>query len=330
MSDATEAGYDQSSLDDSEFKEDAVREEFTGPLLIRLGYRSTGENRIIRSRHLAHPFVMIGTTKTPVGIIPDYLLEVAGKNVWVLDAKAPNEVITSGKNIQQAFSYAIHPDIHVSYYALCNGREFVLFDVSTREPLLRFKMRDLEENWRAIYGFLSPSAFGSSPVKARGKSLVKRDFDYLATKPPPEITKFQKQAAKRYHGVHGYFTRQVWSVVQRYIETFTRPGDLVLDPFGGSGVTLIESLILGRRAIQIDINPLAKFIVETEVSKVDPGVLTQNYHKVIADFDRLRPRTPTQITAALKKYRCQFASNRDPLFASNRDPSGVIGLGLSA
>ena len=28
--------------------------------------------------------------------------------------------------------------------------------------------------------------------------------------------------------------------------------------------------------------------------------------------------------------RCQFASNRDPLFASNRDPSGVIGLGLSA
>jgi ParB-like chromosome segregation protein Spo0J len=27
---------------------------------------------------------------------------------------------------------------------------------------------------------------------------------------------------------------------------------------------------------------------------------------------------------------CQFASNRDPLFASNRDPSGYTGLGLSA
>jgi SAM-dependent methyltransferase len=31
----------------------------------------------------------------------------------------------------------------------------------------------------------------------------------------------------------------------------------------------------------------------------------------------------------LREIKCQFASNRDPLFASNRDPSGCIGLGLS-
>ena len=35
---------------------------------------------------------------------------------------------------------------------------------------------------------------------------------------------------------------------------------MVLDPFGGTGVTAIEAFLLGRRAIQNDINPFANFI----------------------------------------------------------------------
>lgn len=61
--------------------------------------------------------------------------------------------------------------------------------------------------------------------------------------------------------MHPYFTKQVWNVVQEYIKTFSCPGDLVLDPYGGSGVTLVEALVLGRKAIHVDINPLANFIV---------------------------------------------------------------------
>ena len=34
-------------------------------------------------------------------------------------------------------------------------------------------------------------------------------------------------------------------------------------------------------------------------------------------------------TERLRRLACQFASNRDPLFASNRDPSGTAWMGLS-
>jgi hypothetical protein len=37
-----------------------------------------------------------------------------------------------------------------------------------------------------------------------------------------------------------------------------------------------------------------------------------------------RPRRPRD-----KAKVCQFASNRDPLFASNLDPSEAVGFGLS-
>ena len=37
-------------------------------------------------------------------------------------------------------------------------------------------------------------------------------------------------------------------------------GDVILDPFGGTGVTAIEAFLLGRKAIQNDLNPFANFI----------------------------------------------------------------------
>ncbi len=46
------------------------------------------------------------------------------------------------------------------------------------------------------------------------------------------------------------------------IETFTKPGDLVLDPHVGGGTTLVEALALGRDAIGVDISALAEFVAK--------------------------------------------------------------------
>src|SRR5207245_6614882 len=69
-----------------------------------------------------------------------------------------------------------------------------------------------------------------------------------------------RQEEARHYGVHPYFTRRPANVVRAYIERYSREGDVVLDPFGGTGVTAIEAFLLGRRAIQNDINPFANFI----------------------------------------------------------------------
>lgn len=43
-------------------------------------------------------------------------------------------------------------------------------------------------------------------------------------------------------------------IAKRFIEIFTKPDSIVLDPFGGSGVTAIEAYKAGRRGISIDIS----------------------------------------------------------------------------
>src|SRR5713226_4596242 len=69
-----------------------------------------------------------------------------------------------------------------------------------------------------------------------------------------------RQEDARHYGVHPYFTRRPANVVRAYIKRYSQEGDVVLDPFGGTGVTAIEAFLLGRNAIQNDLNPFANFI----------------------------------------------------------------------
>ena len=145
-------------LDSPDFKEDSVREDLIMPMLKKLGYSSHSENKIIRSKSVKHKFVQTGSGKHKLTSIPDYLLEISGKYAWVLDAKAPNEDIKTGKNVEQTFFYAIHPEIRVPIYALCNGREFIAFDIHG-ETLIYFALSEIEKHWRELENLLSLSAF---------------------------------------------------------------------------------------------------------------------------------------------------------------------------
>jgi len=60
--------------------------------------------------------------------------------------------------------------------------------------------------------------------------------------------------------MHKYWARKPHNVVAKYVETYSSPNDIVLDPFCGSGVTAIEALKLGRRAVAVDLDPMSVFI----------------------------------------------------------------------
>ena len=55
----------------------------------------------------------------------------------------------------------------------------------------------------------------------------------------------------------GYPTQKPLALLRRIITLASNAGDLVLDPFCGSGTTLVAARQLGRRWIGIDINPQA-------------------------------------------------------------------------
>lgn len=83
-----------------------------------------------------------------------------------------------------------------------------------------------------------------------------------AIQPILEAIPAARQDDARHYGVHPYFTRRPANVVREYIQRYSQKGDVVLDPFGGTGVTAIEAFLLGRKAIHNDLNPFANFIAQ--------------------------------------------------------------------
>lgn len=163
--------FDFRILQDPEFKEDAVREEIISPLIKQLGYTLTGDSRIIRSKSLVHPYVAIGSKQRIVSITPDYVFYSDNKPYWILEVKAPTEEILKSKHVEQAYSYAIHPEIRAELYALCNGREFALFEIRKFEPILRFKIENIAEHWDLLFRILNPE------IKA-SPAMLEYNLDY--------------------------------------------------------------------------------------------------------------------------------------------------------
>jgi len=71
------------------------------------------------------------------------------------------------------------------------------------------------------------------------------------------------------YGMHKYWGKKPYNIVDFFIEMLSEPGDVVLDPFCGSGVIPIEVAILGRRAIGLDLSPVAVFIARNTYRHVN-------------------------------------------------------------
>src|SRR5438552_9279322 len=101
-------------------------------------------------------------------------------------------------------------------------------------------------------------------------------------KPIAQAIPAARQEEARHYGVHPYFTRRPANVVRAYVERYSEEGDVVLDPFGGTGVTAIESFLLGRSAIQNDLNPFANFIARNIADTTLPSItpLRQAFERV--------------------------------------------------
>jgi DNA modification methylase len=62
------------------------------------------------------------------------------------------------------------------------------------------------------------------------------------------------------HSIHPYPAKFIPQIPNALIQELSSVGETILDPFCGSGTSLVESLRLGRHAVGVDANPLACLI----------------------------------------------------------------------
>ncbi|MBM3235550.1 site-specific DNA-methyltransferase [Candidatus Poribacteria bacterium] len=75
------------------------------------------------------------------------------------------------------------------------------------------------------------------------------------------------------HNYHHYPAKFIPQLAARLICEYSEVGDLVVDPFMGSGTTLVEARIHGRPSVGVDINPVAHLITMAKISLSEPNYL---------------------------------------------------------
>lgn len=104
------------------------------------------------------------------------------------------------------------------------------------------------------------------------------------------------------HSYHRYPAKFIPQIVKRLIVDFTRKGDIVFDPFGGCGTTLVEAKVLGRRSVGFDINPVAKLITETKVTPLKPTSLDNYLERFIKTHEQLSGKDISTVHSERIKY----------------------------
>jgi SAM-dependent methyltransferase len=85
------------------------------------------------------------------------------------------------------------------------------------------------------------------------------------------------------HGFHSYAGRMHPSIARGAIAAWSQPGDVVVDPFCGSGTVLVEAMGAGRVAIGVDASPLGVAIAQTRTTLLDEAARAE----LVAEANRI-------------------------------------------
>jgi len=164
-------------------------------------------------------------------------------------------------------------------------------------------------------------AFVEQHLQERPYDPETDDYDVPAFDKSIETTK-----ATAIYNMHTYWSKKPHDAIRQYIRHYTKPGDLVLDPFCGSGGTALAALLEGRKAIAIDRSPAATFITKNYCTPVDVDELQKAFEelkrKVKPEIDwlyetrcdRCGGKATTAYTVYSQVFQCPRCMEKIPLF----------------
>lgn len=165
-----------------------------------------------------------------------------------------------------------------------------------------------------------PSALFDALAAAWSEGGPALHVDFRALMPSASTTE------RATHLMHPYPAKLLRHIPALFVgaEQLSAPGDVVLDPFCGSGTTLIEAQLAGRVAVGTDTNPLACLIAMAKTTPLPAADLLDATDRLVRDA-RTRRDAPIPHAERLGRWYNehvigQLAQIRASLFAVEPGP----------
>ena len=100
----------------------------------------------------------------------------------------------------------------------------------------------------------------------------------------------ERERTKHVHRLHPYLGKFIPQLVEALLVRYVRIGGRVLDPFAGSGTTLVQSLESGRDAVGVDIAAFNCLLMGVKTRRYDLFTLESELRDVVRRLEALEAR----------------------------------------
>ena len=96
------------------------------------------------------------------------------------------------------------------------------------------------------------------------------------------------------HGLHKYPAKFFPELPQWLIRRYSQIGEIILDPFAGSGTVNVEAILNRRHSVGIDVDPFSRYLAKVKVTPLSPHNLQSNRDQLIS---AIIDYSPSQVRA---------------------------------
>lgn len=128
-----------------------------------------------------------------------------------------------------------------------------------------------------------------------------------------DVREFER--TKHVHRLHPYLGKFIPQLVEVFLKHYFKKGEWVLDPFMGSGTTLVESNILGVNSVGIEISHFNCLIADIKTRKYDIPLVEHEIKSILSqtkEFSVWQPQNKKQITFPKKNFK-KYTTNSEYL-----------------
>jgi hypothetical protein len=160
-------------------------------------------------------------------------------------------------------------------------------DAAGNKHALPKKQRILVVEGTRPRGLLAPSRVAASPRSRDEPCPLSRHI------PDGKVIALESDESDRHvHSLVQFPSKFIPEIPRWVLADFSQEGDVVLDPFGGSGTTAVEAVITNRDAITVDVSPYASLLSEAKSCLLEPRDLLRNSDVLARAASGGLPTTP--------------------------------------
>ncbi len=100
----------------------------------------------------------------------------------------------------------------------------------------------------------------------------------------------ERERTKHVHRLHPYLGKFVPQLVEALFERYVRPGGRVLDPFAGSGTTLVQALESGYDAVGVDIAAFNALLISIKTREHDLDTIDADVREIAVQLGKSSER----------------------------------------